>query len=248
MKRNLKTFVCTTIPCVAFIFGVLSLHAEVFSHTYTTKQCEDYELITDMLIGKGVALHPSGWKIDGTHETQIGVFSNLVAKAVPAFTNGVLLSTGRVIDGPSLSNTVPNMKYPDDARHTVGSVADDDINGYFEKDLNDPAGIVLYIQPKNKTINIPFFMASEEFFHQTTYLYQYESPTQNYYQKYSDRFAFFLQEIASADDPHAAFGKSIDGNMPMTDSSGNWINIAKLPDGDDVEIVKSWSKVDTFVG
>ena len=57
------------------------LSAEVFTSTYSTTPCEDYELITDMLVGPGVARHPTGARITPTSRVQIGVFSNLVIEA-----------------------------------------------------------------------------------------------------------------------------------------------------------------------
>ena len=142
----------------------LNLDAEVFDSTYTATQCQNYELITEMLIGPGVARHPSGAKIPQTNNAQIGVFSNLLAhvESVSSFTNGVILSTGKITDGPSLRNESATFEWADDAFPNLGY--DADLNGYFGESLSNPAGIILYIQPKNSTINIPFVMASEEFY------------------------------------------------------------------------------------
>ena len=229
MKRCYAQFFAVALA----LAGVAPLGAEVFTSTYTATQCQDYNLLTEMLIDPtSVARHPSGAKIPQTSSVQIGVFSNLVAQVIPTFTNGVILSTGKITDGSSLSNTSARYKWADDALPDLGY--DADLNGYFGKALSDPAGLVLYVQPRNKTLNIPFVMASEEFYRprRTWMVPSVDLPSLDDYKTYSDKFAFFLEEIADASDPSAydPAGNIVDVGASMTR------NIAKLPDGGDVEI------------
>ena len=223
MKSCFKDLVAAFIS----LAGVSSLDAEVFKSSYVATQSQDYKLVTEMLVGPGVALHPSGKKIEQTHVDQIGIFSNLVAKAIPSFTNGVIISNGRITLGASLSNVYSNCSSEWlNERISDTPCADNDANEYFKsalkgRKLYDPAGLILYIQPKNKTINIPFVMASEEFYGGAT---TPSSPTQNKYEGYSDKFAFFLQEIGEASEAVH------DPETLMTR------NIAQLPKGGDVEI------------
>ena len=187
MKRCYAQFFAAALA----LAGVAPLGAEVFTSTYTATQCQDYNLLTEMLIGPGVARHPSGAKIPQTSSVQIGVFSNLVAQAIPTFTNGVVLSTGKITDGSSVSNTSAKYKWADEALPDLGQ--DADLNAYFGEDLSDPAGLVLYVQPRNKTLNIPFVMASEEFYHEMWEAPSADLPTLDDYRAYSDKFAFFLE-------------------------------------------------------
>ena len=225
MKRFAQSLVAACALAAAAPLG-----AEVFTSTYSTTQCQDYNLITEMLIGPGVARHPNGAKIPQTSNVQIGVFSNLVAQALPSFTNGVILSTGKIDDGASLANTSAGHAWPDEALPGFGR--DADLDRHFGESLSDPAGLVLYVQPRNKTLNIPFVMASEEFYNELVGTPAADLPTQETYEQYSDKFAFFLKEIADASDAGAfdADGNVIDDGSPMT------VNIARLPDGGDVEI------------
>ena len=232
MKNCIKT-----LAVALSLVAASPLGAEVFTSTYTATQCQDYNLLTEMLIGPGVARHPNGAKIPQTSNVQIGVFSNLVAQVIPSFTNGVILSTGKITDGPSLTNESATFGWADEAIQVIPEY-DTDLNAYFTKDtenptmLSDPAGIVLYIQPKNKTLNIPFVMASEEFYYEYTETPSRDLPTQESYEQYSDKFAFFLEELGDASDPmtYDASGNVRDNVESMTN------NIAKLPDGGDVEI------------
>ena len=210
--------------------SALQLKAEVFESTYTATQCQDYELISELLIGPGVSRRPRGALIPQTDPLQVGVYSNLVAKEarVVPFTNGVIISTGTISYGSSLVNTEASKDPDDESRPYIGQ--DSDLDTYFRTFLDNPAGIILYVQPKNKTINIPFVMASEEFYYNSDSV---DYPTQESYENYSDKFAFFLKEIADASDSSAfdAQGNVIDDGSLMTE------NVAKLPDGiGDVEI------------
>ena len=228
------------------LVSALPVGAEVFTKTYTTEVCDDYAYITDLLVGSGVRIHPSGYKIQPTHKDQIGVFSNLVAGVVSSFTNGVILSTGLIrgfgddygrADGSSLTNRSSSAWWPDDIVGYGGT--DEDLDGYFDAELYDPAGIVLYIQPQNSTVNIPFFMASEEFYLGSDYA---DSPTLDEYVEYSDKFAFFLKELGDREDVLDINNKvkPMYSSLNMTtNTTGNsaWWNIAKLPDQiHDVEI------------
>ena len=228
--KQVATILATAILSLAIL---LSLNAEVFTQTYTVHDNLDPKLITEMLVGPGVALHPYGKKVKQTYDVQIGVFSNLVAKAIPSFTNGVILSTGKIEQGNSVSNSSAIAKWKDeDLVDSDEDDGDEDINAYFGERLANPAGIILYIQPRNRTINIPFVMASEEFYYEYLDEPSVDLPTLEDYQDYSDKFAFFLEELADATNSLAydADGKVIDNDAPM-----DW-NIAKLPNGDDVEI------------
>ena len=227
-------------------------NAEVFESTYSVTQSQgDYELITDMLIGPGVALRPSGHKIDQTQHYQIGIFSNLVAQVIPSFTNGVILSTGIITDGPSLENEDPGKSW-DDEGISLQPCSDGDINDYFKEsllqnDLYDPAGLVLYIQPKNKTINIPFVMASEEFY---LGAYTPDSPSQESYEDYSDKFAFFLQELGTASECLDAEGNVTASAMQKSEEMLMTNNIARLRlGGGDVEIasVNQYTNSEYFI-
>ena len=100
--------------------------------------------------------------------------------------------------------------------------------GISEGDLCDVAGLVLYVVPQNKTINIPFMMASEEFFYpfDDEEVANYKVPYDSYtYADYSDKFAFFLKKgkIATGADAR-------DMGFYAAD------DIARLPDGSMVEI------------
>ncbi|MGN0854782.1 MAG: MBG domain-containing protein [Kiritimatiellia bacterium] len=224
MKRNCLRGGFALVVSLAM---AMAAYAENFTKTYEVTECQDYDLITRMLVGESVALQPSGVKIPQTSNVQIGVFSNLVAQVIPSFTNGVILSTGKITDGPSTSNTDSAKSWPDDALPSLGF--DSDMSNYFAEDLADPAGIILYVQPKNRTLNIPFVMASEEYYY---YSDSVDSPTLEEYELYSDKFAFFIKELGDASDP-TLFDENhnvIDDGSPMTE------NLAKLPNGDDVSI------------
>ena len=235
---NKREYASAFLAVLVSLTVMSSAKAEVFKSTYSVTQSQgDYELITDMLVGPGVALRPSGHKIDQTEPFQIGIFSNLVAQVIPSFTNGVILSTGIITDGPSLENAYPAKEW-DDEGISLQPCSDRDINEYFKEDLlvndlYDPAGLVLYIQPKNKTINIPFVMASEEF-----YLGSYvpDSPSQETYEDWSDKFAFFLQELGTASECLDAEGNVTASAMQKSNEMLMTNNIARLPGGGDVEI------------
>ena len=235
---NKREYASAFLAVLVSLTVMSSAKAEVFESTYSVTQSQgDYELITDMLVGPGVALRPSGHMIDQTEPFQIGIFSNLVAQVIPSFTNGVILSNGIITDGPSLENAYPAKEW-DDEGISLQPCSDRDINEYFKEDLlvndlYDPAGLVLYIQPKNKTINIPFVMASEEF-----YLGSYvpDSPSQEAYEDWSDKFAFFLQELGTASECLDAEGNVTASAMQKSNEMLMTNNIARLPGGGDVEI------------
>ncbi|MBO7206887.1 MAG: DUF11 domain-containing protein, partial [Kiritimatiellae bacterium] len=237
------------------IIGILPLKAEVFTSTYTTTPCpDDVKIITEMLIGSGIALHPSGDIIKETHSAQVGIYSNLVCKSerLSSFTNGVILSTGFIEQGPSMTNQFPDT-YWEDEDVVYGLGTDRDLDEYFNVKLNDPAGIVLYIQPNNQTINIPFFMASEEFYYQENQPYKASLPTLESYGDYSDKFAFFLKELGTADevlDSNGQVKDDISSSMVTNAINNSRWNIAKLPDKiTNVEIatVNQHTNVEYFV-
>ena len=229
----MKCFATTLAVTLISLTVAPSLNAEVFTNSYTVTECQDYELITQMLIGPGVARHPVGALIRQSKPYQVGVFSNLVAKVIPSFTNGVILSTGKIDQGVSRTNEWSNAYWEGEAIWPYGFPteygSDPDLKEYFGYDLYDQAGIVLYIQPRNKTINIPFVMASEQFYYDSDYS---EYPDLDEYEERSDKFVFFLKEVADVSDP-SAYDK--DGNVIDDGSLMTW-NIAQLPGGGDVEI------------
>ena len=223
--------------------AALPLEAEVFSSTYETVQAHDnYDQITDMLIGSGVARRPNGLRIDGTRDFQVGVYSNLVAQAALDFTNGVVISTGLISDGPSLTNTLAKKKWSDEGV-SLSPRDESDLAGYFSgllgasRHFYDTAGIILYVQPTNKTINIPFLMASEEFFYGAS---NTNTPTLAKYSSNSDKFAFFLKELGPAsevlDSTGAVKSEYHDVGMATNETGNAWWNIAKLREGGDIEI------------
>ena len=129
--------------------SALQLKAEVFESTYKATPCNDYELISELLIGPGVSRRPRGALIPQTDPLQVGVYSNLVAKEarVVPFTNGGIISTGTISFGSSLVNTEAGKDHDDESRPYIGQ--DSDLDNYFGTFLDNPAGIILYVQPKN---------------------------------------------------------------------------------------------------
>jgi len=209
-----KAFACASL---AWALG-LSLNAETFKATYSIDSVVDYSEMSERLVGPGFASTTEGKKLDAMNDAQIGYFSGLKALIVPDFTNGVVFSTGKLSAGGSITNYSASYAWPDEA---VGSGSDDDINSYFKTALSDPAGIVLYLQPRNRTINVPFLLASEEYYLNSAVAAE---PTRKSYADNADRFAVFLQPIGDAGSPVT------DVNDPMGD------NIALLPDGSDIGI------------
>ena len=246
--KYLATFLLTALIALSISPMV---HAEVFESTYdvtSTTSSTDWDFITEMLIGPGVAMHPGGSKLADTTNEQIGVFSNLVAKVVPEFTNGVIIATGNIASGPSCVNKLVGYDWLDEEGVQEGmniSSSDSDMDGYFAGDdeLGDHAGIVLYIQPRHKTINIPFLMASEEFYRQSDDPAVTNKPSIAYYKNNSDKFAFFLKPLGDAASVTNAAGEIkaefIGVDMKVNDTGDvavDWWNIAQLPGGGDVEI------------
>ena len=249
MKTYIKTFT------VAFLsLAAATLKSDVFTNSYTVSQLSNksaiYELVSQMLVGPGVSVRPGGSLFDPTTSSQVGFFSNLVARVAPTFTNGVILSTGLARTGNVTTNfwsgtTLENEGINTNPYAEAGS--DDDLYTYFKKSgeltgyddaLYDPAGIILYIQPTNKTINIPFVLASEEFNYFDWYddnqpkeghVNVVDLPTLDNYRDQSDKFAFFLQEIG----PNAEFD---DGEITNDDISCMTNNIARFPDGGNIGI------------
>lgn len=226
MKTYIKTLIVACFALAAFS----PVGAEVFTKTYTTVESQNFKLITDTMLGPGFAANPSGKIVGGNATCQIGVFSNLVAKCIPTFTNGVVLSTGDIAHGASLTNRVANDDGEDLYETGYGLDHDADLEGYFNEDedgFRDCIGLILYLKPKNATINIPFVMASEEFFYQKGGTPVSSKPDQNSYESGRDKFAFLLAEV-----PTNEKGDVVDGESLM---EPYW-NLAKFRDVGDVGI------------
>ena len=195
MKTCVKTFVAT----IFLLMTISSLKAQKFTTKYTTQSITEgdvFSQLADTLIGPGVTRRPGGAIIPESGYDQVGVFSNLVADVMPAFENGIIISTGEITDGSSLTNTCANKRF---ANEGLTGYADPDLERRYQSDiLQDSAGLVLYIQPKNKTINIPFLMASEGFYYPYSGEPSVNKPTQKQYDNKSDVFAFFLEPIGDA--------------------------------------------------
>ena len=73
---------------------------------YETMSQTNISPLAQVLLGSGIALAPQEGTTFGNN-AQIGLFSNLVSAVVP-FTNGVILSTGNIGAGYSLSNNAYN--------------------------------------------------------------------------------------------------------------------------------------------
>ena len=223
---TLKSYAKIMLMAVLSLVGEMVLRADVFTSSYTTVEYKAPKQITDMIIGPGVAVHPTGWKLTDTLNSQIGLYSNLTAQALSTFTNGIILSTGNIGYGNSVTNFSSSEELPGEVAHPFSPgeprITDPDLDNLFGGKFYDPAGFVLYIQPKNKTINIPFIMASEEFYFDSVNTNEYASED---YMDGFDRFAFFFHEV-----PLDENGNVADDKLPMTH------NIALLPDGGDVNI------------
>lgn len=202
--------------------------------SYITGRNDDVQWLSGELLGPGVAVEPYGTLVGTTKRAQIGWFSNFVSEVALQFPNGVVLSTGQIEQGASVTNWSNCTSWGEDESMNTNTQEDRDLDlargtGVEVDELNDVAGFVLYVVPSNKTINIPFMMASEEFF----YPYDYEEPSYNVpcdaetYADHSDKFAFFLKkgkiEVSSRDEAR---------NMGFTAAD----DIARLPDGGAVEI------------
>ena len=202
-------------------------------HSYTTGENSAPEWLSSELLGQGVSVEPYGALVGSTKEAQVGWFSNLVSEVTSCFTNGVILSTGNISHGAFVTNYSNCTSWGDDENMNSGTTAGRDKDlarsyGISEGDLCDVAGLVLYVVPQNKTINIPFMMASEEFFYpfDDEEVANYKVPYDSYtYADYSDKFAFFLKKgkIATGADAR-------DMGFYAAD------DIARLPDGSMVEI------------
>lgn len=211
-KVNIKKlFGGIKIPiCFAAICALLlSQNVVNARETYTTVENQNLTVLAETLLGPGVTIAPDTGSTYGNSQ-QIGIFSNLVSEVV-GFTNGVILSTGNIASGASITNSVSN---------NLGSTynfseGDRDVENEFPvfNDTMDTAYIVLHVVPSNSTINIPFMFASEEFFFDT---FDYSQPSLVDYESISDRFAFFLEP----------------GVVNSSPSSVHFTNnIAKLPTG-----------------
>lgn len=230
MKSLLSKF--SLVFCA--LFAVFGANAEIFSSTYKTKGVSDTELITKMIIGEGVSLKPGGDTLaqSGSKATQIGIFSNLNAQVISSFTNGVILSTGKIDADGSLENkssiatTLPGRADDSEKLNDSSIPEDSDLRNLFPTGyLCNFASITLYIKPKNTTLNIPFVFASEHFFLGEN---NWDYPELDAYRDYSDKFAVFLQELGDEADV-IINGTVQDPRATMVD------NIAVLPDGSAIE-------------
>ena len=218
------------------LVSVCSLSTAYAAHerSYASGRNDDVQWLSGELLGPGIAVEPYGTLVGTTKLAQIGWFSNFVSEVALHFPNGVVLSTGQIEQGASITNLSDCTSWGEDESMNTNTQDDRDSDlargtGVAVSDLNDVAGFVLYVVPSNKTINIPFMMASEEFF----YPYDGEDPNYNVpydaetYADHSDKFAFFLKkgkiEVSSKDEAR---------DMGFTAAD----DIARLPDGSAVEI------------
>jgi uncharacterized repeat protein (TIGR01451 family) len=179
---TVRRYSCLMLCLMCFaVAGVLLTN---FTFAYEVAKTQDIDLVTDILLGPGMELTPEKGDTYG-NDAQIGTFSNLYTEVV-SFTNGLLLSTGDIGDGFSLTNEVS------DAQGVAfsGSSGDSDIENLFSRieDSYDAAHVILHVIPQNRTINIPFLFASEEYFLEAD---TYDEPDSY---DISDAFAFFLSE------------------------------------------------------
>ena len=88
---------------LALAFGPQTLVAQ--RTTYATQETKSLATLSERLLGPGVIIAPSAPEAGSTsgNQAQIGLFSGLVSDVVP-FTNGVLLSTGNIASGASITN------------------------------------------------------------------------------------------------------------------------------------------------
>ena len=181
-----------------------------------------------------------GWFDDFHCQVQLEDGSNYTF-----FTNGVVLSTGYADRGASLTNQAYSSGLLQEAWEN--GIGDVDLAEYFNYDPNfviDAAGIVFYITPSNRTINIPIMVASEEYFNHSDR--SYERPTLEEYRDYNDCFAIF----ASTNYPYEVYGADLRTFVTSFSTQGAFTkevadNIAKLPNGTDLSIANVNQYVNT---
>lgn len=254
---------------IALLFAFSSVYA-AHEHSYATGSKTNVQWLANELLGPGVAKTPYGALVGSTADTQVGWFSNLVSDVTSQFmTNGVILSNGKIEHGASITNFSNrgffNVTENDEAINgsiTGGPDYDVDLFNAFsdlicdynpmaDKNwLGDAAGLVFYVVPSNKTINIPYMMASAEFF----YPFENETPA-NYnvpydpesYAAYADKFAIFVRERTAEDgeltDSETDRGKVRDMKFNAAH------NIARLPDGSmaDISSANQYTNQECFV-
>ena len=214
---------------------------------YTVEVISDPGRLSDSLVGRGLSIVPTGTTFGNV--AQVGMFDNLISEHIP-FTNGIIISTGQITSGAGvLTNTTCVKDYghevetfdtwttdPDLAAATpeLGGTVLDRMNALY-----DAAGIVLYVTPSNKTINIPFAFASEEFFYQGSRPYLYNRPSLADY-RYSDAFAFFVSEGVL--EPYFYTYTEGSGSMAY-EKTETWMeydmtnNISVLPSGEAIQVM-----------
>lgn len=225
MHKLLKFFLSAAVLSLS---NVCAAH----DHSYATGGTDDVPWLSGELLGPGVSVGPYGKLVGTTTAKQIGWFSNLVSEVASQFANGVILSTGNIAQGATITNLQARKSWEVNEAMNDPTTADQDSDlarsaDVWESELGDVSGIVLYVIPQNKTINIPFMMASEEFFHPSkpTDVANYNLPALGSYNEHSDKFAFFLKE------GEIKCGKDArDMGFDADD------DIARLPDGSMVEI------------
>lgn len=232
MKNCVKTLAVAFISLAGVMSSDAKVHAETYSVTPLRADFGDVEKTFDMLVTPSVALYLGGGCVPGTQYYQVGIYSNLVAEAIPSFESGVILSNGHLVQGSgsSLTNTSSQCELPGEGIDPDHPSQDADLIAHFESqgsEFYDHAGIIFYLRPKNKTINIPFVMASEEFYLGAE---SPEFPEPEVYEAgFSDKFVFFLEELGE--------NAVVEGNKVLQDDVACMTNnIAQLPEGGDVEI------------
>ena len=113
--------------------------------TYATQETKLLSVLSDKLLGPGVIIAPSAPEAGSTYgnQAQIGLFSGLISDVVP-FTNGVILSTGNIASGASITN---------ESLSTAGSpfndsIGDVDVNNLFGSVYGgtwDAVNVVLHV-------------------------------------------------------------------------------------------------------
>ena len=108
--------------------------------------------IANTLVGSGLSV--TGVEFTGEND-QIGLFSDYGALFGPSFTEGIILSTGKVIDVVSEKNEVDN------TTTVFNEYAVEDID--LGKDVYDPAKLSFTFVPTFNTLTLDFIFGSEEY-------------------------------------------------------------------------------------
>ena len=100
----MKNFCKYLLFAVAPFLSSISAFAAHSSSYDVGKLNSDMTFIAQELMGRGVSVSPYGKFVGTTSGDQIGWYSNLTSEVVSHFTNGVILSTGDIIQGPEYTN------------------------------------------------------------------------------------------------------------------------------------------------